>query len=157
MKPLTRPHLTIGSILLLLGLGFGLSIPLRSAENQEGTGMKGSPMMQKCKEMMGQRQKMMETVKAQDSQLSQMVTELKSASRDQKIDLMAGILTKMVEQRQATHQRMEAMQARMMRHMMEHMQMSKDSMMQCPMLNQQGMSNTDESSAAHQGHHSEQK
>lgn len=111
--------------------------------------------MQKCQGMMQQRQKMMDGVKAQDTQLSQMVAQLNGASRDQKIDLMADILTKMVEQRKATHERMETMQARMMQHMMGHMQMGKDSMMQCPMM--KGMDSSEESSKAHPEHHSEQK
>jgi len=91
-------------------------------------------MMERCQEMMQQRQKMMEDMKAQDAELTEQVATMNRAPENQKLGLMAAVLTRMVEQRTAMNAQMEKMQARMMQHMMEHMQMGKESMAQCPMM-----------------------
>jgi hypothetical protein len=48
--------------------------------------------------------------------------------------LMAGVLTHMVEQRIAMDARKAQMEEAMMKHMMQHMRMGKESMSQCPMM-----------------------
>ena len=106
----------------------------QSAGPAGGKMMTEDKMMARCQEMMKQKQKMMDDMKAQDSELTEQVAKMNSAPKDKKMRLMAAVITSMVEQRTAMHARMEKMQADMMQHMMEHMQMGKDSMVQCPMM-----------------------
>jgi hypothetical protein len=56
------------------------------------------------------------------------------APDSKKVGLIAAILTKMTEQRIAMDARKAKMQEEMMKHMMQHMQMGKESMSQCPMM-----------------------
>ena len=112
--------------------------------------------MERCQEMMEQRQKMMEDIKAQDAQLTEQVAEMNSAPEDKKMSLMAAVITHMVEQRIAMDARKAKMEEEMMKHMMEHMQMGKESMSQCPMM--KGIKGMDDKSAgAHKEHQQEQK
>ena len=48
--------------------------------------------------------------------------------------LMAAVVTKMAEQRMTMEARKAKMEEEMMKHMMRHMQMGKESMSQCPMI-----------------------
>jgi hypothetical protein len=82
---------------------------------------------------------MMAEMKAQDAELTAQVAEMNSASADKKVDLIAAILTDLVEGRTAMHARMVNMQEEMMPHMMQHMQMGQESMANCPMM--KGMKN----------------
>ena len=63
------------------------------------TGMKG---------MMGKGQ-MMSKWKDQDTELDKLLTEMNSASADKKIDAVAAVVTKLVEQRKAMHEEMQKM------------------------------------------------
>jgi hypothetical protein len=83
--------------------------------------------------------KMMAEMKTQDAELTAQVAEMNSASADKKVDLIAAILTDLVEGRTAMHARMVNMQEEMMPHMMQHMQMGQESMANCPMM--KGMKN----------------
>jgi hypothetical protein len=122
----------------------------------EGKNMMGSKMMSHCKEMMEQKQKMNDEMKAQDAKLTEQIAEMNRAPEDKKMGLMEAILTQMVEQRAAMDVKKSKMQDAMMKHMAEHMQMGKDSMSQCPMM--KGMKDMDEKSAdTHKEHHEEQK
>jgi hypothetical protein len=91
-------------------------------------------MMQRCQSMKEQKEKMMADMKAQDADLTEQVAKMNSAPKDKKIDLMAAVVTRMVEQRTAMNVRKEKMQGEMMKHMMQQMQMGKESMEQCPMM-----------------------
>jgi hypothetical protein len=84
--------------------------------------------------MKEQKEKMMADMKAQDADLTEQVAKMNSAPKDKKIDLMAAVVTRMVEQRTAMNVRKEKMQGEMMKHMMQQMQMGKESMEQCPMM-----------------------
>jgi hypothetical protein len=122
-------------------------VQAQSAEMAPGQSMTEGKMMENCQEMKAEHQKMMEEMKAQDAELTEQVAKMNSASGDQKIGLMAGILTRMVEQRSAMTGRMEAMKAKMMKHMMQHMEMGKESMAKCPMMGEmKGMKNMGEKS-----------
>ncbi len=96
--------------------------------------MMSGKMMEGCKEMMAEKKKMMEEMKAQDVQLTEQVAQMNSAPNDQKINLMAAVITRVVEQRTAMNMQMEKMHGKMMKHMMQHMQMGKESMAQCSMM-----------------------
>jgi hypothetical protein len=58
--------------------------------------------------MMGKEQ-MMSNWQDQDAQLDKLVTEMNSASADKKLDAVAAVLTKLVEQRKAMHEQMQKM------------------------------------------------
>ena len=75
-------------------------------------------------EMMEWHQKMMEKIKAQDAELDKLIQEMNAAQGDKKIDAIAAIINKVMEERKAWHAEME------MRHkkMMEWMQGEKAKM-----------------------------
>jgi hypothetical protein len=87
---------------------------------------------------------MMADMKAQDAELTEQLTKMNSAPEDKKMGLMAAVVTHMVEQRIAMDARKAKMEEAMMQHMMQHMQMGKESMAQCPMM--KGMKGMDEKS-----------
>lgn len=118
----------------------------------EGKNMMGSKMMSHCKEMMEQKQKMNDEMKAQDAKLTEQIAEMHRAPEDKKMGLMEAILTQMVEQRAAMNARKAKMEDAMMKHMMQHMEMGKESMSQCPMM--KGMKDMEEKS---EGDHEEKK
>jgi hypothetical protein len=146
MKKQTHTNLLIRSILALaLALAVWAPVQARSAEPTEGKMMTDAKMMEGCQGMKAQKQKMKEDMKAQDARLTEQLAEMKSAPENRKLDLMAAVVTQIVEQRTAMHARMEKMQEGMMNHMMQHMQMGKESMSQCPMM--KGMKDMDEKAA----------
>lgn len=128
------------SLVLVLGLAVALALAiwspalLQSAEPAADKTPTEATMMERCQAMMAQKQKMMADMKAQDAELTEQVAQMNSAPQDKKINLMAAVLTRMVEQRTNMNMRREKMQEAMMQHMMQHMQMGKDSMSQCPMM-----------------------
>jgi len=105
-------------------------------------------MMEGCQEMKEQKQKMKEDIEAQDAALTEQIAKMNSAPDDKKMSLMADVITQMVEQRITMDARKAKMEEAMMRHMMEHMQMGKESMSQCPMM--KGMEGMDEKSGGAQ-------
>jgi hypothetical protein len=54
---------------------------------------------------------MMSNWKEQDAELDKLVAEMNSASADKKVDAIAAVLTKLVEQRKAMHEQMQTMMA----------------------------------------------
>jgi hypothetical protein len=58
--------------------------------------------------MMGKGQ-MMSSWKEQDAELDKLVSEMNSATSDKKVDAVAAVLTKLVEQRKAMREQMEKM------------------------------------------------
>ncbi len=99
-------------------------------------------MMESCQQMKEKKQELMADMKAQDAELTKAVAKINNAPEDQKMGLMAALITSMVEQRTDMHTRKAKMQEEMMSHMMEHMQMGKESMAQCPMMKRmKGMDN----------------
>ena len=90
------------------------------------------------------------------AELATRVANMNGAAEGKKLDLLAAIVTNMVEQRTAMNMRMGKMQDEMMRHMMQHMQLGKESMSQCPMIKR--MKDMDDTSAGEpKPHHEEQK
>lgn len=105
-----------------------------SVESSKEKDMAESKMKDSCMEMKQQKQKMMEDMKAQDTELTAQLARMNSATTKEKMPLMAAVITTMVEQRMARDARKAKMEEEMMRHMMQHMQMGKDFMAQCPMM-----------------------
>lgn len=90
--------------------------------------------MEQCKEMQAHKQQMMADTKAQDMALSKQVAQMNSAADDKKLGLLAALITRMAEQRIAMDAHMATMSDKRMKHMMQHMQMGKESMQGCPMM-----------------------
>lgn len=134
----------------------GQAISGRSAEPAQGKTITEVKMMERCQAMKEQKQKMKEDMKAQDAQLTEQLAQMNRAPEDKKMDLMAALITHMVEQRITMDARKAKMDEEMMKHMMQHMQMGKESMSQCPMM--KGIKDMNEkSTGAHKEHHVEQK
>jgi len=143
--------ITRSSIALALALAIWSPVQAQSAAPTEGKKMMAGKMMEGCQEMKQAKQKMMEEMKAQDAELTKLVAAMNSAPEARKLGLTANVITRMVEQQSAMHTKHEAMQAKMMQHMMGHMEMGKESMAQCPMM--KGMKGMDEKSGdAHKAH-----
>ncbi len=105
-------------------------------------------MMKHCQEMKEKKQGMKEDSAAQDGQLTEQLAKMNAAPVDQKTDLLAAVVTHMVEQRITMDARKAKMEEEMMQHMMQHMQMGKESMSRCPMM--KGMD--DKPASAHDNH-----
>jgi predicted component of type VI protein secretion system len=122
--------------------GFALALALaiwspahaQSTEPAKGQAMTAAAMMERCQEMKQQKQDMKDDIKAQDAQLTEQLANMNRAPEAQKTDLMAAVLTHMVEQRIVMDARKAQMEEAMMQHMMQHMQMGKESISQCPMM-----------------------
>lgn len=93
-----------------------------------------SEMMKHCQAMMDQKQKMMSEMKAQDADLMAEIGKMNQASDKKKLDMLAAVVTHMMEHRLSMSEKMEQMQEGTMKHMMQHMQMGHESMGMCPMM-----------------------
>ena len=157
MKNQTNTNLAIRSS-FALGLALAVWSPLHAQVTQptEGRAMTEATMMERCQEMKDQKQKLKEDMKAQDAQLTEQLANMNRAPEDKQMGLIAGVLTRMVEQRIAMDARKAQMEEAMMKHMMQHMQMGKESMSQCPMM--KGMKDMDDTAAgAHKEPQEQQK
>ena len=138
MKKRTNASLVILSS-LTLAMAIWSPVQAQPVEPTQGKIMMEGKMMERCQEMKEQKQKMMADMKAQDAELTEQVARMNSAPEDKKLGLIASAVTRMVEQRTAMNARMAKMQEKMM----EHMQMGKESMLQCPMMKEiKGMDET---------------
>ena len=154
MKKQTNTNLLIrSSLALALALAIWTPVQARSEEPAEEKKMIESKMMERCQAMKEQKQKMKEDMKAHDAELTEQLAKMNRAPEDKKTDLMAAVLTHMVEQRIIMDARKAKMEEEMMKHMMQHMQMGKESMAQCPMM--KGMD--EKSGDAHKEHQQKQK
>ena len=154
MKTQTNTNLLIrSSLALALALAIWTPVQSQSAEPADGKKMMEGKMMERCQAMKEQKQKMKEEMKAHDVELTEQLAKMNRAPQDQKVGLMAAVITQMVEQRIAMNARKAKMEEEMMQHMMQHMQMGKESMAQCPMM--KGMNG--KSADAHKEHQAEQK
>lgn len=120
-----------------------------AADAPKGKGAaQGNMMKEHCQQMMEQKAKMKEEMKAQDAQLTEQVTAMNRAPDDKKLALVTALLTTMVEQRVAMTIRHEKMEMDMMDHMKQHADMGKGSMNSCPMMNGMHASSAGHSGAA---------
>ncbi len=65
-------------------------------------------------------QKMDAEMKAQDAELDKLVAAMNSATGEKKVDAIAAVVNKLVEQRKAMHEKMGAMHENMQGGMMKH-------------------------------------
>jgi DNA-binding transcriptional regulator YdaS (Cro superfamily) len=157
MKNQTNTQLVVcSSLALVLALALCSPVQAQSAQTAEEKTPTAAAMMERCQEMKEQKQKLKEDMKAQDAQLTEQLANMNRAPEDKQMGLMAGVLTHMVEQRIAMDARKTQMEEAMMKHMMQHMQMGKESMSQCPMM--KGMKDMDDTAAgAHKEPQEQQK
>ncbi|MHB1398229.1 MAG: hypothetical protein ACYDAI_01325 [Trichloromonadaceae bacterium] len=135
------------SLALALALVIWSPLQAQSASHMEGE-KKTAVKTMDCQEMMKQKQQMQADMQAQDAQLTAQLAKMNSAPQEQKLDLLAAVVTSMTEQRMAMEARKTKMHEGMMQHMMQHMPMDKDAMAKCPMM--KGMD--EKSGDAHKGH-----
>ena len=152
-QPTGTSRIIRSSLALALALAIWSPLPAQAASHMAGEAMTKPKMMDRCQEMMAQKQQMMAEMKAQVAELTAQLATMNSAPQEQKLDLLAAVVTRMVEQKIAMEERKTRMQEEMMQHMMQHMQMGKESMSQCPMM--QGMD--EKSGDAHKAHQEKQK
>jgi hypothetical protein len=138
MHTATKPTMSRPLLTLALALSF-LAPPWAAAA--DSVPMSPATMTQHCMEMQQQMQQMTTARKAQDAALAEQIGKVNSAPDGQKVALLASIVTLMYEQRMAMDARVARMGDEMTRHMMQHMQMGKDSMSGCPMM--KGMAGMD--------------
>ena len=145
-NPITRPC-------LILAVAFGIWAPLEAQSdmpmnNKAPTAGKTTmqcPASKPAKgmmmdgKMMEAHQAMMADMKAQDAELVAQVAKMNSAPADKKLDLMAAIVTRMVEQRTAMTTRIGMMQGEMMKCSMQCMTPDANTPSQQPMMNGMGM------------------
>ena len=141
------------SLALALALTIWTPLQAQSASHMEGKAMKEPKMMEQCQKMMEKKQQMMADMMAQDAELTAQLARMNSAPPEQKVDLIAAVVTSMAEQRIAMEARKTKMHEEMMQHMMQHMPMGKDAMAKCPMM--KGMD--EKSGDAHKDHQEKQK
>jgi hypothetical protein len=135
MKTPTHTDLVLrSSLALALALAIWSPVQSQSAEPAEGKMMMNNEMMERCQDIKEQKQKMMAEMKAQDAELTALVAKMNRASKDQKLDLLADIVSHLVEQQAVMNVQKAKLEAEMMKHMMQHLQMGKESVSQCPML-----------------------
>lgn len=138
MKKQTNVNIHIFSgLLFTLALTIYSPVLSQAAEHAEHAVEKQTTepkMMDKCHQMMEEKQKMTEEMKMQNRELSNQVAKMNSASKDNKVNLMATVITRIVEQRSSRDEQKAKMEKKMMEHMMQHMQMGKESMSKCPMM-----------------------
>ena len=130
---------------LILGTTLALALAVWTpfqfaAEPGDGTTMMGGKTLEKCEGMQEMQQKMMDDCKAEDAKLVVQMAAMNRASPDKKADLMAAVLTTMAQQQITKDARRQDMQTQMMRHLMWHLAMGKESVAACPMMRDMTMS-----------------
>ena len=131
---ISRPKFTRVRLSLITALFVCSLLPSFAAENVDGSDLSKTALMERCQAMQREHQKMTEDMKAQDADLNKRVMQMNAAPDDKKLALATEVITHLVEQRASMAPRIEKMQAMMLPHMMEHMQMGTASMAQCPMM-----------------------
>lgn len=116
---------------LALALAFAIASPSvgLAASPKEGVMPAEKHNSESHVAMQERHNKMMAEMKAQDDSLTAQVSKMNSAPKDKKLDLMAAIVTQMVEQRSSMNERMETMRSEMMAMKSDKEPMSKHTMM----------------------------
>ncbi len=125
------------SLIVAFGLAFWCPTFAHAAEPVADTSAAEAKMQQSCQHMMQQRTMMQQETKAEDAATTNECAQMNAAPEEKKIGLLAIIVTHMNEHQCAMHARSEKIEDQTAQHMMCHMQMGKESMSSCPMM--QGM------------------
>ncbi|MGV3754090.1 MAG: hypothetical protein ACO1QS_01755 [Verrucomicrobiota bacterium] len=140
-------------LVLCSGLALALSWAVWLPGSAQSADPAGEKMMEHCRAMKVQKQKMQTDMQAQSDQLSRQLETMNRAPREEKLELLAAVVTEMVEQQTTTNARKAKMDEEMMKHQMQHMQMGKESMAECPMMKGMDAKTGD----AHKDHQGKQK
>ena len=92
----------------LLATLIAATLPL-TAIPAEDTGETTDQKQEQSSDTMGMKGKMMSNWKDQDAEVDKLVAEMNSAPADKKLDAVAAVLNKLVEQRKAMHEQMQKM------------------------------------------------
>ena len=109
------------SLACALAAAFWVPGPLQAAEAQPNASQDQTNTAFVCQQFLAMQQKLQAESTAQDDELRQLVAQMNSAAPEQKIDAVAAILNKLVEQRLASHQRSQAIEGRVLQHLMQGM------------------------------------
>ena len=131
MKNKMNTKLFIVSILTLVLTLVIWSPALQSAEHPEHPSSNATT--KSCQAMAAEKQKLTKDIQVQDAELTRQVARMNRAPANRKMDLMAALITRMVSQRTVMNVRQAKMQEGMMQHMIQHIQMGKESLAQCAM------------------------
>jgi len=85
------------------------AIPAEDTGQTETTDKKQEQSSDTSSDTMGMKGKMMSNWKDQDAEVDKLVAEMNSAPAEKKLDAVAAVLTKLVEQRKAMHEQMQKM------------------------------------------------
>jgi hypothetical protein len=129
------------SLLLALVLALWSPVQARSAEPAPGQNMTKGKMPEHCQQMVEERQKMRDARRAEDAKLREQLVKMNKASDGEKVDLMAAVVTQMVEHRISRNEHREEMH----KGRMHRMHMGKAGMSKCPMMD--GMQDDDAADA----------
>jgi hypothetical protein len=129
----TSPQLVLRSGLALgiaLCIWFAVSVPTVTAADMK--------MMDHCQAMQTQRQKQQTDMHYQADQLAAKLEIMERAPREDRLELLAAVVTLMAQQQSSRNAHQAKMEESMMKHMMEHMEMGKESLAQCPLMKGMG-------------------
>jgi hypothetical protein len=113
----TNPFARTG-LAMALSLAFCAPVPAQDSPKDTPAAMKmDHSKMHHHKTMMNQCKGMMEEMKAQDTALTAQIAKMNAAPKDEKLDLLAAIVTRMFDQRVAMNEKMGHMHMEMMKHM----------------------------------------
>jgi hypothetical protein len=130
MKHPLNSHLVRSSFGLALALILWSPVRAQSTEPAMGPPMSGGMMAKGS--MADRHAAMMAEMKSQDAELTAAVATMNSAPQDKKLDLLASIVTRLVQQRVAMDARMQEMHEGMMKSGMGPMPMCKQPTSQPP-------------------------
>jgi hypothetical protein len=96
------------SMVATIAIAAGLSTTAVLAQGR-GSGKGSGAMQQRRAQMAEMHQKMESEMQKQDAELDKLVSEMNTAMGDKKVDAIAAVVNKLVEQRKAMHQQMAEM------------------------------------------------
>ena len=124
---------TLATSMAALLLALGASADVQSAKPKPGKGAISLTMAERCQMMMSQEEKLVLEMKSQDSVMTLRVAAMNAAPDNRKLELIAGIVTTVVDQRSSRDAQRGKLNEDMVMHAMQHTQMGADSLLQCPM------------------------
>jgi hypothetical protein len=113
---------------------FALTVTSSAPRLIEGFALAESKIMERCRELKEQKQRLAEDIKSQDAVLLELVSKMNSVTGAKKLDLLAALLTYMVQQRIVLDARRAKLERETMKHSLQHMQLAKESLSQCPLM-----------------------
>jgi hypothetical protein len=104
----------------LVSIIIAATLPASALLAQEEHGKMGDMMKGDHAQMAEMHQKMDAEMKAENAELDKLVAAMNSATGEKKVDAIAAVVSKLVEQRKAMHEKRAAMHEKMQGGMMKH-------------------------------------